>query len=97
MAVATAAHFADDCAALVTESAQSFVEDRTLTGIRAARAAFEQPGQVERLERYHGAKARWVLDAWIGTWLDPVFAGPMRVLDEVAQFLAPSDAVSATS
>ena len=75
MAVATAAYFGQACTALVTESAQSFVEDRTLAGIHAARAAFEQPGQVERLERYHGPKARWVLDAWIETWLSPAFAG----------------------
>lgn len=74
MAVATAAHLGDACAALVTESAQSFVEDRTLAGIRAARAAFREPGQVERLARYHGGKARWVLDAWIETWLAPAFA-----------------------
>jgi pimeloyl-ACP methyl ester carboxylesterase len=53
---------------------QSFVEDRTLAGIRAARAALQQPGQVERLARYHGTKTRWVLDAWIETWLAPAFA-----------------------
>lgn len=74
MAVATAARLADACDALVTESAQSFVEDRTLDGIRAARAAFAEPDQFERLRRYHGAKARWVLDAWTETWLDPGFA-----------------------
>jgi pimeloyl-ACP methyl ester carboxylesterase len=73
MAVATAASPAINCAALITESAQSFIEDRTLAGIRAARTAFEQPGQMERLERYHGAKAPWVLAAWIDTWLDPAF------------------------
>ncbi|HEX6050618.1 MAG TPA: alpha/beta hydrolase [Gemmatimonadaceae bacterium] len=74
MAIATAAHLPERCAAVITESAQSFVEDRTVTGIRAARAEFERPGQLERLERYHGAKARWVLDAWIDTWLSPAFA-----------------------
>jgi pimeloyl-ACP methyl ester carboxylesterase len=74
MAVATAAHLGDACEALVTESAQSFVEERTLAGIRAAREAFRQPGRLERLARYHGAKAAWVLDAWIGTWLAPAFA-----------------------
>jgi pimeloyl-ACP methyl ester carboxylesterase len=74
MAVATAARLGHACAALVTESAQSFVEDRTLAGIRAAREAFRQPGGVERLARYHGGKARWVLDAWIETWLAPSFA-----------------------
>lgn len=75
MAVATAAHLGERCEAVVTESAQSFVEDRTLTGIRDARAAFTEPGRVERLARWHGDKARWVLDAWIETWLDPAFAG----------------------
>ena len=74
MAVSTAARLGDACVALVTESAQSFVEDHTLAGIRRARDAFEQPGQVERLARYHGAKARWVLDAWTETWLAPAFA-----------------------
>jgi pimeloyl-ACP methyl ester carboxylesterase len=75
MAIATAAHLSEHCAAVVTESAQSFVESRTLSGIRAAQADFERPGQLERLERYHGVKARWVLDAWIETWLSPAFAG----------------------
>lgn len=75
MAVMTAARWPERCVAVVTESAQSFVEERTLAGVRAARAAFARPGQLERLARYHGAKARWVLDAWIETWLDPAFAG----------------------
>ena len=74
MAIATAAQWPERCAAVVTESAQSFVEDRTLAGIRAARADFERPGQLERLARYHGPKARWVLDAWVETWLSPAFA-----------------------
>lgn len=73
MAVATAARHPDICEALITESAQAFVEDRTLEGIRAAKVAFQEPGQIERLERYHGSKARWVLDAWIETWLAPEF------------------------
>ncbi|HEU6442857.1 MAG TPA: alpha/beta hydrolase [Microvirga sp.] len=73
MAVATAARFPESCVALVTESAQAFVEDRTLAGIRTAKAAFQEPGQIDRLERYHGTKARWVLDAWIETWLAPAF------------------------
>ena len=74
MALATAAYWPERCTAVVTESAQSFVEDRTLSGIRAARADFERPGQLERLARYHGPKARWVLDAWVETWLSPAFA-----------------------
>lgn len=74
MAIATAARLPEHCVAVVTESAQSFVEDRTVSGLRAARVDFARPGQLERLARYHGAKARWVLDAWIETWLSPAFA-----------------------
>ncbi len=75
MAVHIAARRAADCAALVTIAAQAFVEDRTLAGLRLARAQFAEPGALARLERYHGDKARWVLSAWLDTWLDPAFAG----------------------
>jgi pimeloyl-ACP methyl ester carboxylesterase len=74
MAIATAARLSEHCLAVVTESSQSFVEDRTVSGLRAARADFELPGQLERLARYHGAKAHWVLKAWIETWLNPAFS-----------------------
>ena len=74
MAVACAAAYPQACVALITESAQAFVEDRTLAGIRAARDGFAQAGQIERLARYHGDKTPWVLSAWIDTWLAPDFA-----------------------
>lgn len=74
MAIATAARWPERCAAVVTESAQTYVEDRTRAGLLAARVEFARPGQLERLARYHGAKARWVLDAWIETWLSSAFA-----------------------
>lgn len=74
MAVNCAAHHGAGCVALITESAQAFVEDRTVEGLEDARALFRDPGQVERLKRYHGDKARWVLDAWIESWLAPAFA-----------------------
>ena len=75
MAVGIAAAYPTHCESLITLSAQSFVEDLTLSGIRAARQVFEQPAQVDRLRRYHGGKAAWVLRAWIDRWLDPAFAG----------------------
>ncbi len=75
MAIVTAAHWSGRCTAVVAEASQSFVEDRTLSGIRTAQADFERPGQFERLVRYHGVKARWVLNSWIGTWFAPAFAG----------------------
>ncbi|EYD76997.1 hydrolase-related protein [Rubellimicrobium mesophilum DSM 19309] len=75
MAVATAARHPDLCRAVVTVSAQAFVEDRTTAGIRAEAEAFRDPARFARLARHHGAKARWALDAWTGTWLSPAFAG----------------------
>lgn len=74
MAVNCAARFAADCEALVTIAAQAFLEDQTIQGILAAKKQFKDEKQVERLKKYHGEKARWVLDAWIGTWLHPEFA-----------------------
>jgi pimeloyl-ACP methyl ester carboxylesterase len=73
MAALCAATWPETCVALVTESAQAFVEDRTLEGIRAAQAAFRDPAQLDRLRRYHGDKAGWVLDAWTETWFSPEF------------------------
>ncbi len=89
MAVATAARHRDACVALVTESAQSFNEQRTLEGVRAARVAFAQPGQLERLTRYHGDKARWVLEAWTETWLAPAFAN-WTLDDELREVRCPT-------
>ncbi len=74
MAIASGAAFPVETDAIITLAAQAFTEDRTLAGIEAARIAFEAESQVERVARYHGDKARWVLDAWIGTWRRPAFA-----------------------
>jgi len=61
------------CEAVITEAAQAFVEPRTLLGIRAAKGQFEDPEQFEKLMKWHGEKARWVLDAWTEVWLSPDF------------------------
>lgn len=74
MAVCCAVAYPDACVGLVTESAQAFVEEGTLEGIRAAQQQFAQPEQRARLKRYHGDKAEWVLHAWIDTWLSPAFS-----------------------
>jgi pimeloyl-ACP methyl ester carboxylesterase len=75
IAIAAAAAFPAYCQAVVTESAQAFVERRTIEGIRDAKRAFGQESQLERLKRYHGDQAEWVLNAWTETWLAPAFAG----------------------
>ncbi|NRA53050.1 MAG: alpha/beta hydrolase [Gammaproteobacteria bacterium] len=63
-----------DCEAVITVSAQAFVEDLTIKGIEDAKKNFEQPGQLSRLEKWHGSKAAWVLRAWTDVWLSAEFA-----------------------
>jgi pimeloyl-ACP methyl ester carboxylesterase len=75
MAVATAGRMPERCPALVTMAAQAFVEDRTVVGLEEAQRTFSADDQIERLARYHGDKARWVLSAWTDTWLASTFAG----------------------
>jgi len=74
MALTIAASRSEACDAVVTEAAQAFVEPRTLSGIRSARAQFSDPKQFERIAKWHGEKARWVLDAWTEVWLSAEFA-----------------------
>lgn len=74
MAVHCAIRHGAACVGLITEAAQAFIEDRTVQGIAAAKELFRDPKEFDRLEKYHGEKTRWVLDAWIDTWLQPAFA-----------------------
>lgn len=74
MAVVAAGTYPEASEALIVESAPVFVEDRTREGLRQAKEFFAQPGQLDRLRKYHGSKAEWVLSAWIDTWLSPAFA-----------------------
>jgi len=73
MAITAAARHAQQCLAVISESAQAFVEERTLEGIRAAEEAFANPQQFARLQRWHGERAQWVLDAWAKVWLHPSY------------------------
>lgn len=74
MAVMAANRYSEACQALVTESALAFFEQRTLEGLHDARRTFAAPEQRERLRRYHGEKAEWVLSAWLDTWLSRDFS-----------------------
>jgi len=74
MAIGCAAAYPERCQAVISESAQAFVEAVTLAGIREAERQFAMPGQLERLQKYHADKAVWVLQAWIGTWLAEAFS-----------------------
>src|SRR5262249_34286696 len=74
MSVCAGAALPDSVVAVITESAQAFVEDLTVAGIREAEAGFKAPGQMDRLEGYHGDKAQGGLEAWTKTGLSPRFA-----------------------
>ena len=73
MALRAAAEPGSGCVAVVTLAGQAFIEERTLEGIRTAQRAFEDSAQFARLARWHGERARWVLDAWTQVWLSPAF------------------------
>jgi pimeloyl-ACP methyl ester carboxylesterase len=73
MAIVWAGLLGEKCPALVSESAQAFVEERTGKGVQRAKEEFLQPAMMSRLEVYHGTKASWVLRAWTEIWLSPEF------------------------
>lgn len=73
MATVAAAKLSSRVESVVTESAQAFVEERTREGIRKAKGDFADPKVLAKLGRYHGDKAKWVLDAWTEVWLSPEF------------------------
>lgn len=64
----------NECIGVITESAQAFVEELTIKGIKEAQTLFQRPEQIERLKKWHGSKATWVLSAWIDVWLSAEFA-----------------------
>lgn len=62
-----------ECLGVITESSQAFVEELTIKGIEEAQSLFKLPRQMERLQKWHGDKASWVLSAWIDVWLSAEF------------------------
>jgi pimeloyl-ACP methyl ester carboxylesterase len=74
MALMVAASHDRGCDLVITESAQAFVEQRTLAAILTAKEKFSRSEQFNKLAKWHGDKTQWVLDAWTQTWLSPAFA-----------------------
>ena len=73
IALVAAARFPERVAAVVTEGAHVFVEERTLAGIREAQETLRATDLRERLWRHHGARTDAVTAAWIDVWLSPQF------------------------
>lgn len=88
MAVVSAARFPDACKGLITMGAQVFVEELTLSGIRKAKEDFAKSENLARLDKYHGDKSRWVVDAWTDTWLSREFSA-WHVREELSRISCP--------
>lgn len=73
MAMYCGATLREQCSAIITVSAQMFAEQQTLRAIAEAKEAYADPARFAKLQKYHGAKAQWVLRAWTDTWLAPQF------------------------
>ncbi len=58
---------------IITEAAHIFVEEMTLTGIKAANEAWAG-GKLKGLTKYHGDKTKALYHAWSGTWLSNWFS-----------------------
>ena len=90
MAVHCAARYPEACQAMITMSAVTFVEQRTLRH-PPGQAWFADPAQRERLRRYHGERSDWVLSAWIDTLAGAGFrhmdAGSTRCLRSAVRAL----------
>lgn len=73
IALIAAGKYPDRFKGLITEGAHIFVEDITLTGIRAARQKYQATELPRKLQKYHSTKTEAMFRAWTDTWLDPAF------------------------
>jgi pimeloyl-ACP methyl ester carboxylesterase len=73
IALLYAANFPERPGGVVTEAAHVFVEEVTLTGIRAAVEAYESGDLRGRLARHHGERTGPMFRGWSDTWLSPGF------------------------
>lgn len=76
------------CRAVISESAQAFIEERTKAGIIQAKNYYQDPLKFEKLKKFHGEKTLWVFKAWIETWLSEEFA-TWSLLTHLSQVLCP--------
>ena len=74
-------------AALVLLAPHVFVEDRSITGISAARAAYERGELAARMRRYH-RDAESTFRGWNDVWLSPGFRG-WNIADRLAAIDCP--------
>lgn len=63
----------DRVKAVIVEAPHVFCEDLSVTGIEAAREAYETGDLRRRLEKYHGGNVDVAFRGWNDAWLNPEF------------------------
>ena len=58
---------------MITEAAHVFVEEASLTGVRAAVTRFKTSDMEKRLRLYHGDNTESMFRGWADIWLSPKF------------------------
>jgi pimeloyl-ACP methyl ester carboxylesterase len=91
IALLYASAFPAHVAGLVALAPHWFVEDQTVTSIRALQAPGVQARLLERLARYH-REPQHVFAAWSNIWLNPVFR-PWSIADRMRRIGCPVLAV----
>lgn len=73
IALIAAAKYPTLIKAVITEGGHIFVEDITLTGLKAAVKLYQTTSLKEKLQKYHSEKTEAVFRTWTETWLDEQF------------------------
>ncbi|HVL77460.1 MAG TPA: alpha/beta hydrolase [Noviherbaspirillum sp.] len=91
IALLYASRFPEHVSGIVVLAPHIFVEENTVAGLRAARAAFENGTLTQRLARHH-RDVDSVFHGWNDAWLSPAFHG-WNIEAEVARIRCPVLAV----
>lgn len=73
MALLMASNNNNSCQSVITIAAQAYVEKQTIVSIANAQEYFKNEKAFKKLVKWHGTKAKWVLDAWTKVWLSEAF------------------------
>lgn len=73
---------------VVCEAGHIFVEEVTLTGVRASKEAYNTTSLAEKLVKYHGDKVETLFKAWIETWLSSTYR-TWNISEEITQIACP--------
>ncbi len=76
------------CKAVISESAQAFIEEQTRHGILEAIEFYKDPERFDKLKKYHGDKTAWVFHAWTDIWLSEPYAN-WSLLSHLTKVLCP--------